>query len=283
MKKAKIAISIFCIMLCVTNVTVYASEERHGSEKKPIIEVIKEQNDVKKTDKFFDKQYYDKNLQEYDFSDDIVMKVYYESMWHYAGEDIESVISEIDETFMKGYVVFEDEPIRIGEYKRGDTKKFSLDGKYEECPTYLSDIINSSIYNSEKEGEYSQVICFDATNSMGGVVVYYVDGEDTIVYYYEDVSAEALRFNLKDFQTYGVAYNNYITSDENNYSENGMFLGGGTKSFATFVNQVDIDDYLKDNNSILSRTHIFTGVAVLVVLLASVCVIRIRQKKSNMV
>lgn len=280
MKKIFIkTITVFFIILSMASVPVYASEDTYKSEKKPILDIIEEQKDVSKTDNIYKKQYYDEKLQDCDFSDDIIMKVYYEPMWEFAGEEIEEIVSEIGDKLISGYVVFEDKPIRIWEYKKDDKIRIDFVERYEECPTYLSDIVNSSIYDSKiksAEREYSKVICFDGTNSMQGVVVYYLNGENSVVYYYETYSSSPLEFTLQDFQIYGTAYNEYLISDENNYSQNGMFLGGGTKTFATFVEQVDIQDYVQNDNPITKRAYmLFVGILLFFILIC-VYVVKVR-------
>ena len=216
-------------------------------EQRSILDVIQAQKDVR--------------------DDDIVMKIYYESMWEYSEEKMEDVISQIDNTFLQGYIVFDEMPISIGVYKRKGEMKVCLDKPYEVCPTYLSDIMNSSIYNSNiaTDDEYSRVICFDGTNSLQGVVVYYINGENTIVYYYETYTSSPLEFTLQDFQVYGTAYYEFLTADENNYSGNGMFLGG-TQTFAFFISQVDIND-LKKEDSIGIEIYMLFGIIVVLVVL----------------
>ncbi len=277
-------VSVFCILFCLPNIVVFAEETSRASQGKTMLEVIKEQKDVDWTENIFKKEYYNEELQDYDFSNDVIMKVYYQSIWCYADLEVEEIIDNVEEGPFVGYVALRENPIRIGDYQRNDTTVVELVECYETCPTYLSDIMQSAIYNSKKavQGEnYSKVVCFDDTPSNGNIIVYYVGEENTLVYFYETYTSEPVEYTLQEFQKYGKAYSKYLTSDELNYDEKGNFLYGGAKSFATFVGQGDVEKYLAVETNINLEKYILLGIVILMILLTIIYMRKMFVKKSE--
>lgn len=277
-------ISIICVLFCVRNISFFASEENSASERRSIVEVIEEQKDVDGKENIFKKEYYNEDLQGYDFSEDVIMKVYYQSIWCYADLELEEIIEKVEDGPFVGYVALRENPIRIGDYQRNDTTVVELVECYETCPTYLSDIMQSAIYNSKKavQGEnYSKVVCFDDTPSNGNIIVYYVGEENTLVYFYETYTSGPVEYTLQEFQKYGKAYSKYLTSDELNYDENGNFLYGGSKSFATFVEQGDIEKYLTVDSAINVEKYGLLGIVILIILMAVIYMRKRFVKKSE--
>lgn len=277
-------ICIVCISLCLTSVPVYASEKERKQERKSMVEVIKDQKTLKEDEDFFDTERYDASLKDYDFSNDAILKVYYRSIWEYAEKEVEEVVEKVEKNNrFPGYVVLQEKPILIGDTMEKGKSKIGIVEQYDTCPTYLRDIMESAVHNSKlvtMENEFSKVVCFDDTRSHGEIVVYYVGDKETLVYVYETYTASPLEFTLQEFQEYGEAYHEYLISDELNYDENGKFLYGGRESFTKFVGNEDLQDYINRDATTQTSYPIFIGAAVMVALLACVCVIKICQKKA---
>ena len=90
------------------------------------------------------------------------------------------------------------------------------------------------------------------------------------------ISFQPEEFSLADFQKHGVAYNEYITSDEYNYTKDGEPLYGGTVSFVEFIHS----DITKADQQPEFPIGIVIAISAvfLAAIVALICVIR--KKKS---
>jgi hypothetical protein len=117
-----------------------------------------------------------------------------------------------------------------------DYGEFFCDVAPADAPTYIKDIMNSSIYESELHipgMEYTKVICFDGYLFYSGIAVYYVGTDRTIVRYYDYSSVEGTDYLLEDFQIYAAAYyeNMLLHGDEN-----------GGDSFKYFTDKYTVEE-----------------------------------------
>ena len=276
-----ILITLIFIMILTTCMSLQAEENIILSEKKPVLDIIKEQEEIN----ILETIPCHKSLLQYDFSDDQILKFYFcPSFWSSVGDNIETLLTkaEIDHVFGEGYVILDDIPVLICELKKGNTTNLILVEEYDDMlPTYIKDIVNSSIYESElyENGtNYSKVICFNASRSRSGVIVYYIHEKNTIVRYYEHEYASGVDFTLSDFQTYGTAYYKYITSYEYNYDEDGDPISGGM----TLIKFIEDPPAISDNNTQTSIWKIILIIASVVIVLCVIVIsiLYLKRKRS---
>lgn len=247
----------------------------------PIPEIIKNQGDITPDDDIYNKELYDESLLGYDFSDDVIVKVYPRVIWEWTKENADGIISKIKDDTDELYVVLRDPVLTVAKRENG---LFSIIGEpyypdydfRENVPTYLRDILNSSIYESELHVQgngYSKIVCFDAANSYLGTMVYYVNSLNTVVRYYEYPTSESIDFALSDFQIYGYAFYQM----QLRYGD----LDGGA-SFSHFVANHSIEE-LTENTDKSNTNHLlwFVSIGVAVVVFATIGTVMYRKKKYN--
>lgn len=190
----------------------------------------------------FNNELYQGSMKEENLTDKTLVKLYYLPVWTYAGlspNDIEAKLNDIGA--MMSYIVLDEEPY-IAVVNTSKDSKITVDKKeYGKSKTYVDDILASAVYDTPiaaKDIGFTDVICFDYERGILGTVVYYLNGDNTIVMCYSDHSSEGVAYTLADFQKYGTAYYNYISSDEYMYDEEGNRLYGQNISFNTYVTDV---------------------------------------------
>lgn len=240
MKKALICLMIVMSMLFTGPVFALA-EPAEG--QKPILDVIRDQGDVLPTDNIYNTEKYDNSMEGYDISQDFMMKVYPCDIWGMVEESPDSILSSIKADMGILYVVFRENIFTIRELKDGTISKMYADAERQPAydfskytPTYIRDILNSSIYDSKlhmPSTEYSRVLCFDGENNHLGTFIYYISSEYTIVRYYDDHYSEGIDLMLPDFQVYALAH-------FENMIKYGHLDGGA--SFSNFVKNNTLDE-----------------------------------------
>ena len=190
----------------------------------------------------FNNELYQGSMKEENLTDKTLVKLYYVPVWDFAGyepADIEAKFKELGG--MTSYIVLDDEPY-IALIEKSKDGKVTIDKKeYSKSKTYVDDILTSAVFNTSiatNNTGFTDVICFDFDDGIMGTVVYYINGDDTVVMCYNDHYSEGVAYTLTDFQKYGTAYHNYISSYEYNYDENGNPLYGQSLSFNTYVADV---------------------------------------------
>ena len=161
-----------------------------------------------------------------------------------------------------------------------------LSTRYDSLPTFLDDIVNSTIYDSPlntTEEDFTKVVCFDSTNSYHGIFVFYIKEGNSIVRFYEDYESPATEYTLDDFKEYRVAYDDYISAYENNYDEFGHPLIGGNPSFAEFVTEYNEQKQEEQKQEAKPKQEwiIYVAVAVLGVGFVITASIIAKRKKGN--
>ena len=158
-------------------------------------------------------------MEGYDFSNDLMLKVY-PSFSYYASSKnmgIDDMIVAARSMIGTLHVVLRDgEIITFQEHPDGTymTREnvISAPSYYDfniKTPTFVSDIINSDIYQSKlhtENNQYTRVVCFDEANAYSGAYIYYIGTERTIVRTYKNHSEPAVDLLLEDFQLYSAAY-----------------------------------------------------------------------------
>ena len=224
---------IICLLLIITFalslMTPAYAEPAEG--QKPILDVIRDQGDYTPDSNVFNKEKYDETMEGCDFSEDLMLKVYATRVFDEAHLNLDELIKYCEKSVNKLHVVFRDELFTFIEKWDGsiisreqvlDYGEFFCDVAPADAPTYIKDIMNSSIYESKLHipgMEYTKVICFDGYLFYSGIAVYYVGTDRTIVRYYDYYSVEGTDLLLEDFQIYAAAcYENMLMHGDENGS-----------------------------------------------------------------
>lgn len=242
MEKKSIAF-ITCIVLCFFSSTaIYADESAENKDRDSILTIIANQNEINDEDYLYDTEAYDESLSGQDFKNDVAIRIYHQYFWNLGNKSIAELqsIANSADSWQYSYIVFRDKPILVSKYKRGDGTYKVFCEPFETVPTYIQDIIDSDIYNSElnsNDNTYNKILCLNDDNSHKGIAVYYFGDKSNIVRYYESSYSDSVDFSLSDFQKYSVGYYEYATAYENNYDKNGSPLYGPKLTFLEYVSK----------------------------------------------
>ena len=239
---------------------------------------------------------YDDSMEGISVKNQTVVIVYNRLFMEYAGLSPDELVKKASASIPPDYLLFESYT-RIQTLQKDDGQmSIFVRETYtpNTLPTYLKDLASSdgkSCTILGKTRTIANVICFDGTASYDGIAVYYVtDTNETFVRYYDSRTSNAVEFTLADYQKYGVAYNNYLTSDEHNYDENGNLLYGGSIPFTTFIQSEEMlnaeyhhygRDYYRDPPKSEFPTVIVITASVALVVAIGIVFLILRKKKGN--
>ena len=288
--KKTIFLAIICIaLLSVFGISVSASSLNSGDADR---ETLSSQLSSEQLALIQNSDLYNDSMNGITVEGQPVVIVYNRMFWEYAELSLDDIVNKATKSIPPDYLLFETST-RIQTLQKEDGQMSILVREtytQDTLPTYLQDIASSdgkSCTILGKSQTIANVICFDGTASHQGIAVYYVtDNNETYVRYYDSRTAKAAEFTLTDFQEYGVAYHNYITSDEFNYTEKGEPLGGATVPFTEFIHSDKWTAYLNPSNKpIAEKEPVFatgTVITVAAVLLSAIVALLfiLRKKKA---
>lgn len=236
---------VFTAIICISLISLFAVSVSASSINSGDTDLVKfsSQLSSEQLSLLKNSDLYDDSMSGITVEDQPIVIIYNEMFWNRAEQSLEVMVKELTEkSILPDYVLLNETSTRIQTLQKSDgqmTIRVRETYAQDTLPTYLQDLISSNGTSCKILGEnrtIANVICFDGSSSHQGIAVYYVtDSNDTYVRYYESRTDEAVEFSLADFQKHGVAYNEYITSDEYNYTKDGEPLYGGTVSFVEFI------------------------------------------------
>ncbi len=172
-----------------------------------------------------------------------VLRVFTEIYWEKAGLTLEELTAWADACSggngFRDYVVFAEEPFRIRAISGDGALRVGLADDFRNgVPRYIADIASSAGTVSFRGAKcvIEGISCFDALSLHMGAAVYFNTDKGVLVKYYEYADSEGELFSGEDFAEKAAAYNEYLTSYEHNYNENGEALGGAA-GFAGFLKE----------------------------------------------
>ncbi len=238
MKKRFVSVCVYIVTIVLLSL-LYCSNV--FAEQTSIVDIINK-NTPASDSEIFDTSLYQSNMQGEDLTDKTLVRAYYTSIWWKVSQSPDELIKIMNEGGLEdSYIVLSNDPyFALVEKKQGKIS-VSKNHEYRDDTKFIEDIKTSKVYQSkliEANTEITGILCFDGNYEHNGVVVYYIAGDDTVVMYYEDYNSEAQVYTLSDFQKYGVAYFEYSTSYEQNFTEDGEPIYGGKISFNTYVADV---------------------------------------------
>ncbi len=212
------------------------------AEEKPIIDIFKEENQIKSDDLIYDKSLHYKDLKNYDLTNALIFKVY-PSSYVLANTELFCRVLENPYSDSMGGLSFDcDYYACVGDellfIRARDhfciVKKIPLSEAL-----WMQDIINSEIYNSElhvNDGDNYQIIIFNGQDEwcthylggggsrpmLNGIQVAYIKDSYTIVSNYKDYGRKLTETTLEEYRTYWDDYEVYLNglSEEEKYFNN---------------------------------------------------------------
>lgn len=226
-----------CALLLLVILTVALATNALASEN-GITEIISENYKTSR-------KYLKENFADSGYHEQVVMRVFHDNgtdFKYYIENSLDELL-ESDLYLLRDYTTIEENPSYFEIEENRDNKKIHVSEivDFDYTPTYMRDIMNSSIYNSKllkKDEQIKSVICFDGyqhnahdENNTGIFLFYLTGSNDGIVACYDGYSADPTEFRLNDFAELSAEYQNYFK--ENIYMPPDEFVYG-TKAFTVF-------------------------------------------------
>lgn len=284
--KYKMVTFIISLIMLSASISAHADNVDTTANEKPIIDVIKEQRDVDSTNIIFNRELYSDEILHYYISpENAILTTSVSSIWEWGGYDVDVAVEKSRSTFNEYYYVFDEVPLVVGPHVDGTS--VGIREIEEPIPTFIQDIIDSTIYQSELHtpgDEYTKIVCLDGNNMREGTTVYYMKDTGTIVRYYPDYLSPAVDYVLEDFQKYAAAYWEYVLACNHGYENT------GPQSFLDFVaaggeyTASDYADTSENENSDRSWVWITVGIGISVAaVLAGAAGIMLYRKRKKQV
>ncbi len=184
------------------------------------------------------------------------------------GETLDILLSSVKEDSKKlhnsTYIALDDTPCLLKTFTKDNKTTVSVIESYQssEIPNYILDIMALTkeltvVNKCNLQGVY----CFDGSSSHQGCAVYLRTDKGVYVKYYESSASKAILFSENEFRAYASEYYEYLISYDNNYDEDGEPIVGGTKSFLSFVESINLDvkeNEITDISETTSTEHLET-------------------------
>ncbi len=216
----------FLISLIILLLIIGFSIASYG-ENNSILEVIEENNFIRSDEWIYDRLY-DKKLSDYDLSNAVFIKVCTGFGIPYSQAFDNNNIDKISEQFKNSEAIYyiaisDDYVLNIGKYN-------SVTDYSENPPLWVSDIINSEIYNSDlcSYNDIEAVYCVTSDHQQH---VFYVSNDDVVMFYYEGYNRLELTF--EDYIL--------LKSEQNKY----LYKLSRDKSDTTFYGYFGLTNFLK--------------------------------------
>lgn len=300
MKKHIIALLIaFCYIASSLAVDAANVSNQDNKFNENLKDALIQNLDAKDKELLFDSKHFDESMQGLDFLNKPVIKCYTEHLWGEFENGLQSAVSHGENAVMEPYyIVFDTQTYKIGRWTDNGVERAVVLDTYTKLPRYLKDIqlLDSEIKTDSSKHTIENIVCFDMSHSFFGIVVYLVTDGGNIVKYYEDETSEAVVFSEEEFKLRAKKYYDFLISPENNYDENGNFVGGNNVSFAEYTknnpnnitedNTNNVDDPKAvpnpDEKSDVKKNGVFgcvaTAVTVIIAIVTVTCVLRKKKK-----
>jgi hypothetical protein len=222
-----------------------------NAEEKPIIDILREENQVKSDDLIYDKSHHYKDLKNYDLTNALIFKVYPSSHVLASVNAFNKVLENPYSDNLGGasfdcdyYACVGDELlfIRVTKVNYGDIVHFCIAKKIPISEAlWMQDILNSKIYNSElhiDDGENYQIIIFNGQDrpcthygggssdpAFTGIQVAYIKDSYTIVSNYKDYGRKLTETTLEEYRTYWDDWDVYLSELSEEERQKGGYMG----------------------------------------------------------
>ncbi len=249
----KVLIILLTVICCLTSALSSVAKESKNVDSKfneSLKDSLLQNLTTKDKEILFNSKDLDSSVAKVDLSDKPIVKCYTEHLWGEFENGLQSAVSHGENAVMEPYyIVFDTQTYKIGRWTDNGVERAVVLDTYTELPRYLKDIqlLDSEIKTDSSKHTIENIVCFDMSHSFFGIVVYLVTDGGNIVKYYEDETSEAMVFSEEEFKLRAKKYYDFLISPENNYDENGNFVGGNSVTFAGYVQNNPINS--SENNS----------------------------------
>ena len=237
-----VALLSVIISLMTTNV--------NAEEPEMLTDVLKNTNQ-EEIDPMLDEERFDGTMEDISLDGDAFLLSYMTCLGAWGETDWNTVLTKAKNEEHKYLIVLREDAFMLRAY--ANESKFGAGNVFEKNPTYVQDILEGE---SQQEflGQTARivnVIGFNYRRMDDEVTLGYDTDKGLFVRYYENNNAEAVEFTWEDYIQKAVAYWEYATSYENNYTPDGQPLSGIKISFLEFCKDPSLYTPKKQNQTVV--------------------------------
>ena len=267
---------LFSVLLAIVIGAVEASALDNTNNI--IVEILSNQLSQQEFAELTNDNNYDSSVKKEIIVGNPILRIHSEIYWSLSDNSLDDLLSNVQkiesDAKYSDYIVFADNiiKIRLMKYDNG-TIKIGKVCEYTDIslPIFIKEIcditdlidINGDICKVEN------VYYFDATSSYQGAVLYLKTDKGVFVKYFEDKFSEGKIYTEEEFATKSAEYYQFISSNKNNYNEEGEPVGGGRTTFIEYQktkDNVDVPDReINVNDYVIIVSGIFIGLCGIIV------------------
>jgi LPXTG-motif cell wall-anchored protein len=214
-------------------INAQASQLAGNDDAVMLKDVLKDSN-KNLLDEILIEENFDDALKEISLNGRSMLLVYDTGFGAIASEDLEAIIESAHNEATAEVVVLDDKPFLL--FLKGAENKLWTASEYSSVPTFVQNIMNEGAEQMflGQNVCVSNVYCFSLKRAYNETTVVYETDKGNFVRYYEHDQAEAVEYEWLDYVQKSIAYHEYSTSYENNYTPDGEPLYSGSVSFIEF-------------------------------------------------
>lgn len=221
------------MMLFVLLVSLLASTvslKVNAEEPEMLTDVLKNTNQ-EEINPMLDEERFDRTMEDISLDGDAFLLSYMTCLGAWGETDWNTVLTKAKNEEHKYLIVLREQTFKLRAY--ANESKFGVGRMFEKTPTYVQDILNGECQQAflGQNVQITNVICFNFRREDDELTIVYETDKGVFVRYYENNWAEAVEFTWEDYIQKAMAYWEYISSYEYNYSPEGDPLAGANVSF----------------------------------------------------
>lgn len=227
-------VSVFFIAVLLITPTSANVKSATSQSDTMLTDVLKDKNrDI--SDKFFQLEIADEELERYDLENTPVLVVYPLALTNVFYEPLEDVMEKVKDNSSVFFVLLQEKPVfLLGEKSTG---KISICNPYhtDKVPSYVQDVLFGSAKQTfqGQECNIQNVICYDGdTQLYAGITLVYETDRGRFVRHYEYTFSEPIEFTWDEFVKLQNGYRKYRVSRI-------PVSGAGQTNFATYSQNPD--------------------------------------------
>lgn len=269
-----LVISIVLLGLLISPFSLNVNAE----ETEMLTDVLKTKNQEEILE-MLDEERFDRTMEGISLDGDVFLLSYKTFLGAWGESDWNAVLTKVKKEEYKELIVLREDAFKLRAY--ANESKFGVEKMYEITPTYVQDVLNGESQQVflRQGAKIVNVTAFNFRRAGDEITLVYETDKGLFARYYENNWAEAVEFTWEDYIQKAMAYWEYISSYEYNYSPEGEPLAGANVSFLEWCNnpaQYEKNDIAEEQNR-----HIVLAVLLGMVAFATIAggVVYIRRKK----
>ena len=253
---------LFIAVLLITPTSANVKSATSQSDTM-LTDVLKDKNrDI--SDKFFQLEIADEELERYDLENTPVLVVYPLALTNVFYEPLEDVMEKVKDNSSVFFVLLQKKPVfLLGEKSTG---KISICNPYhtDKVPSYVQDVLFGSAKQTfqGQECNVQNVICHDGDGVHNGITLIYETDRGRFVRHYADTISDPIELTWDEFVKLQSGYRDYLHS-----------LPKGYVGHATFKTYANNPDKYKPRMPLWQTLVIGSGIAVAAAGIIFVCVL----------